>query len=653
MMRYASVSDAIYTVCLYILRTGFLTQTPFTGDGLMTIAFIAPFERIRIKAQSIIDTSSYPACTYLGDLYKGVAAARQALRDGAKIIISRGGTARLIRQELDVEVIEVGASVYRTLGFLYEDTSEETKIAIVGFKQLINLVEPVCDILKRSYQSFELRGSLPISRVIREVQLWEPDIVIGDAVSYHWAKDHGLNAYLIESSMETIVDAFERAMLVLNNLKKHISHEQRLSAVINCTKEGAILVNTEGVIEEVNNQGCTLLGAVRNDLLGALFQEYLVGRELHSAFEKKQEVRNIILKYRGKELAIDHMAISSDDATDSSAVILFQHVERIRETGIAIRKKLLDTGFYARYTFSDIWCTSTIMKDLVDVARQYSKSDSNIMIMGETGTGKELFAQSIHNGGPLANGPFVAVNCAALSGSLLESELFGYAPGAFTGALRSGKTGLFELAQDGTLFLDELTEMDIFLQAKLLRALQTREIMKIGDNKVIPINVRIIAATNKKPRDAVTSGSLRMDLYYRINVLDLQIPPLRERKKDPEFLFTYFLERRSQSRNIPAVPPSEKLLGAIRRYGWPGNVRELESFAEKYLTLQEFSQHKSLHTTLSPAAEKTSGRDTLNDIIAMEVLRVYREESENVSKTAQRLAIDRNTVKRWLRKGAP
>ena len=231
------------------------------------------------------------------------------------------------------------------------------------------------------------------------------------------------------------------------------------------------------------------------------------------------------------------------------------------------------------------------------MAKQYSRTDSNIMIMGETGTGKELFAQSIHNAGPLADGPYVAVNCAALSGSLLECELFGYAPGAFTGALRTGKTGLFELANDGTLFIDELTEMDIFLQSKLLRALQTREIMKIGDNKVIPVKVRIIAATNKQPMKEVKKGKLRTDLYYRLNVLDLQIPPLREREGEADFLFAQFLEKISCKREQAVHQPSATLLDAINNYTWPGNVREIEKFAEKYITLQDFSQHRSLMPT--------------------------------------------------------
>ncbi len=621
----------------------------------MSIAFVSPFEQLRIKAQSIIDTAHYPARTYLGDLDKGVMAARRALKDGARIIISRGGTARLIRQQLDVDVIEVKASVYRTLSFLVEDTTAQTRIAIVGYRQFMDIVEPVCDILGRRHQSFEIKDRLSFSSVVDEVKRWEPDVVIGDAVSFYWAKDYGLNAYLIESSMETIVDAFEQALLVLNNLNKQTANLDRLSAVINCTKEGALLVNTGGVIEEVNRQGCDILGTRRDQLLGSRFSDFLQSKELTSAFAGKQELRNSILQYKGKELAIDHIPVVSGDAMLSSAVVLFQQVARIRETDNAIRRKLVDTGFYAKYSFDDILHKSAAMRRLVERARQYGATNGNIIIVGETGTGKELFAQSIHNAGSLANGPFVAVNCAALSGSLLESELFGYAPGAFTGALRSGKIGLFELAQDGALFLDEFTEMDVFLQAKLLRALQTREIMRIGDSKVIPINVRIIAATNRQPMEAVESGKLRMDLYFRLNVLDLHIPPLREREGDVEYLFSRILEKRSRERGkaVPEVPAN--LLRAMRAYAWPGNVRELENYVEKFITLYDISQHASLHTSLRAphphglAAHPHAG-STLEEITAAAVLRTYNQENGNISNTGKTLGIDRNTVKRWLKK---
>ena len=415
----------------------------------MVIAFIAPFEQIRIKAQSIIDTSNYPAKAFEGDLHQGVKAARQAMENGAKIIISRGGTARMIRRELNVEVIEVEASVQRTLAYIHKETDEDTRIAVAGFAPLINLVEPICTILSRTYRCFELRDKLGFQERMDSLVKWKPDVVIGDAVAYQWVKSKGLNAYLIESSMETIVDAFERAMLVYKNLNRYIHAEQKLSTVLDCTRDGAVLVNRQGRIEEINRQGCEILAHPRDKILGTSITDFFVSQELDLAFQKGKDARNMIVPYRGDTLALDHIFISSNDFNDNSSVVLFQPVQKIQDTGNVIRKKLTESGFYAKYSFSSIRYKCQKMKRLVEMAQQYSKTTCNIMIVGETGTGKELFAQSIHTAGQLAQGPFVAVNCAALPGNLLESELFGYAPGAFTGASRSGKIGLFELAHEG------------------------------------------------------------------------------------------------------------------------------------------------------------------------------------------------------------
>lgn len=622
----------------------------------MVIAFIAPHERISIAAQSIIETSNYPAQVYLGDLHLGVKAARQALADGAKIIVSRGGTARLIRQELDVEVIEVEASVQRILGYVYKETTPETRIAIAGFEPLINLVRPVCDVLGRTYRSFELKERASFQAQMNRIADWNPDVVMGDAITYHWAMSRGFAAYLIESSQETIDDALKRAMLVYNNLCRYIDAEKKLATVLNCTREGAILINRDGVIEEINRQGCDILSQSRDQLIGTGFTDFFDSGELAKAFRKNQTARNLIVNCRDDKLALDHITVSSDDQPGNSSVILFQPVQKIQDAGNAIRRKLADSGFHAKYTFEDIAFRSRPMQRLVEVARQYSRSDSNIMIVGETGTGKELFAQSIHNAGPLSGGPFVAVNCAALPGALLESELFGYAPGAFTGASRSGKIGLFELAHEGTLFLDELTEMDVFLQSKLLRALQTQEIMRVGGNRIIPIKVRIIATTNRKPLDEIRAGRLRADLFYRLNTLDLNIPPLRERDGDPELLFSLFLARRCARREIPTPVVPDRVLAVLRRYAWPGNVRELENLAEKYATLHTLSDFDTpLLTELAagtPEAgvEEAEDEGTLESFIAAKVNRVFRQEKGNVSRTAQRLGVDRNTVKRWLEK---
>ncbi len=623
----------------------------------MEIAFIAPYQIIQDKARSIIATNGYPAKSYLGNLQEGVEVARQAIAEGAHIIISRGGTARLIREQLNVEVIEVNASYLQLLSYIFEETTATSRIAIVGFRPFLNLGQPVCDILKREHRTFEVKDIHRMDEAFEKVVAWQPDVVIGDAVSVLTAQQYSINYHLIESSMETLEEAFERGMLVLKNLKKHIANAEKLAVVLNYTKEGAILVNRDGIIEEINQKACGALNLLRVDIINQPYTKFFQSSELFSAANALRTEKNIILSFAGKRFAADYIVISPEN-TESTAVIRFQQVEKIQEAGNILQKKLRDKGFYAKFTFVDIVHRCREMKQLIDVAKQYSLSSSNIMLQGETGTGKELFAQSIHNASPLNDGPFVAVNCAALTGSLLESELFGYAPGAFTGALRSGKTGLFELANGGTLFLDEITEIDIYLQSKLLRALQSHEIMRIGDNKIIPINVRVISATNKAPLEEVNAGHFRADLFYRLNVLDLKIPSLPERREDILYLFEYYLNRTVESdAHKSPVMPSTAFQEVLERYAWPGNVRELENVVEKYTALQgvldvnaaEQIILKSLNET--PATVNPEpGLESLDDIIKAAVMQAYHHEGENISKTAERLKVDRNTVKRWMKK---
>ena len=226
------------------------------------------------------------------------------------------------------------------------------------------------------------------------------------------------------------------------------------------------------------------------------------------------------------------------------------------------------------------------MRDLKVMARKYAASYSNVLITGESGTGKELFAQSIHSGSPCRIGPFVAVNCAALPESLLESELFGYEEGAFTGAKKGGKAGLFELAHNGTIFLDEIGDMPLSLQSRLLRVLQEKEVIRLGGSQVIPVNNRIICATNKNLAHKVEEGLFREDLYYRINILQIHIPPLREHPEDIPVLARLLFEKKCKEIK-KRKEIRTNLLQMLKRYHWPGNVRQLDAFLERLLVLTD------------------------------------------------------------------
>ncbi|MDR1745005.1 MAG: sigma 54-interacting transcriptional regulator, partial [Planctomycetota bacterium] len=302
---------------------------------------------------------------------------------------------------------------------------------------------------------------------------------------------------------------------------------------------------------------------------------------------------------------------------------------------------------------------------------EYAKSDASIVITGETGTGKELFAQGIHNASRRADGMFVAINCAALPSGLLESELFGYSPGAFTGALRSGKAGLFEIAHQGTLFLDEISEMELFLQTRLLRAIQEGEIMRLGDSRIIPVDVRIIAAANKDLNEETERGNLREDLFFRLNVLSLPLPPLRARHGEIALLFRHHLARHAAKMGVPARIPGAAFFRDLERYPWPGNVRELENVAERYVVLQDRPESAELRRLLprlergnrsgtDVIARKQSGNggadesgeagESLNAVIRQTITKTLAAENGNIVRASRRLGVNRNTIKRWMKK---
>ena len=281
--------------------------------------------------------------------------------------------------------------------------------------------------------------------------------------------------------------------------------------------------------------------------------------------------------------------------------ITLQNENDVNTANKALRQK----GFTAKHQFKDIIYASPDMKQVLQTARRIAQTDHTVLIRGESGTGKELFAQSLHNASHRSKKPFVAVNCAALPDNLLESELFGYEPGAFTGAHSKGKVGLFEEANHGTIFLDEIGDISPKLQSRLLRALQERQIMRIGSDRLINIDFRLIAATNKKLEDAVREGSFRSDLFFRLNVLPISIPPLRRRKEDLPLLLQHFLG----SRYKEITPEQMKILLS---YDWPGNIRELKNFSIYYETLSDLPEY-ILHA--NPGSTLPLETDRVNVVI--------------------------------------
>jgi len=334
--------------------------------------------------------------------------------------------------------------------------------------------------------------------------------------------------------------------------------------------------------------------------------------------------------------------ISLMPAPDGGRVLSVRENQRIR----AITRRVM--GARASYTFEMIRGCAPPLQQAIQKARASSRSDSTVLLSGESGTGKELFAQAIHNASPRSQEPFIALNCGALPRDLVQSELFGYVDGAFTGSRRGGSPGKFELADGGTLFLDEIGEMPLEAQTSLLRVLQEGEVVRIGAAHPLKVNVRIIAATHTHLLDAVEKGAFRRDLFYRLNVISLEIPPLRERRNDiPDLINTFIQTLCARLKRIPPVVAPEAMR-CLQAWRWPGNVRELENLVERMVNLCEGLEIavRDLPTSLQQPDDLVSAvaSTSLQDQARQHVLQVVEQHNGNLRQSAQRLGISRTAL---------
>ena len=361
-------------------------------------------------------------------------------------------------------------------------------------------------------------------------------------------------------------------------LEETNNRESQLDILLQFIDAGVIGINSEGNIFMYNENAKKIVG-LKEEVINKNGMELFTQIPFDYALKDLKPVEEKLIKIHGEDVAVSVNPMIHSGKLYGAVAIIRKYSDTEKKQH-ALRKQLIGKGYKAKYNFDSIISKSDSIKKCKDIARRMAKSNSSILITGETGTGKELFAQSIHNSSPRKDYPFVAINCGALPENLLESELFGYEEGAFTGARKGGKPGLFEFAHNGTLFLDEIAEMPMNLQVKLLRVLQEREIARIGGDRIINVDIRIIAATNKNIKKMVERGEFRQDLYYRLNVLPLNIPPLRSRKEDILFLIEEVKEQFNGKFLL-----TEKAKELLLSHNWNGNVRELRNYVEYFINL--------------------------------------------------------------------
>lgn len=459
--------------------------------------------------------------------------------------------------------------------------------------------------------------------------------------------------------LHTLGMCVSAAAAIENHLSGEILRKQlqlnyeQLRIVMDSFTEGIMSVDKWGQITNANSTASLLLGLNVHETKGLQINQ-VAQKQFTSLFEQKKECRqvDIIFQLRGNpvHLSVSTSPIQTETTNFEGMVFAFQPVKNVR------RMVQRYTGANASFVMSDIIGQSQEFKDTLRLASLAGTNSATVLILGESGTGKEVIAQAIHNASSRRLEPFVAISCSAIPRELIGSELFGYAEGAFTGAKKGGHPGKFELADGGTLFLDEIGDMPLEMQAYLLRVLQERKVVRIGGTKEIPVDVRVISATNKNLPIEVQHGNFRADLYYRLNVLTIPIVPLRERKTDITLLFWYFAERIARNLGKTGIDIEPEAMSAVMQYDWPGNVRELQNCVERAITILDGNTLKLEHFSqlLRPATIKNQARVvpepmSLKNLARAEIQNILNLNEGNVTKSAEFLGISRNTLYRKIK----
>ncbi len=575
-------------------------------------------------------------------------------------IIARGVTASALQSAYrHIPVIDLPVTGYDMIHAIDQckQRYNAKKIAVIGSDSMIYGVENVASVLDIDITCYPVEREEDAEHCVREVLAQAYDAVISGAMAVEIARSQGLNAVLVASGREAVFQAIQEAVRTARVAKQKQEEAVRIKAIMDYAYEGVVAIDEKGLITVFNRTAEHIMNVPAAAAIGRPIKEILPHTGLLRVLATGKEELSELQKINGIMVAKNRVPVKIKERV-VGAVATFQNAVKIQELEGRIREKIYYKGLTAKYSFQDIVGSSQAICETVAMTKKYSKVDSNILLSGETGTGKELMAQSCHNQSERRRGPFVAVNCAALPENLLESEFFGYVQGAFTGAARSGKPGLFELAHQGTIFLDEVSEIPLKLQGRLLRVLQEREIMRLGDDRVIPVNVRVISATNKDLKQLAAQGDFRLDLLYRLDVLHLRIPPLRERKGDISVLFNHFIAiyNNKFSKDIQQLAPDAAVL--LNEYAWPGNVRELGNICERLAVLAEGpvilkkDVLKVLDLAAKPVRAGQPGRDKTAPKAAgvdkAAIQRALLEAGGNKTKAAEALGVSRTTLWRKL-----
>ncbi|WP_134702971.1 sigma 54-interacting transcriptional regulator [Ammoniphilus sp. YIM 78166] len=562
---------------------------------MSTVIFTSPYNEITVMASEVSKQINLEMTILESALNEAVDLVRPFIqKDVHTILISRGATAKLLEKEFpSVKLIKAEATEFDVIRVLNEaKMTGKKKIGLLWSKEeeMRFKLDHLNEILEMSVRYYFYEDTLDFDYQVDRAKYDGIELMIGGGIrGQKMCAERGMKHISLIPGITTIEQALIRVSDILYTRAKEKETSEFIRTVIDLSHEGIIAVNERNQIVVFNPKAAQLFGIQASQILNMSLTDKDILPTLAKLFSGPANNMEEIHEISGSKFLVNRASYMVT-GEKKGIIVTFRDVTQIQESEQRIRRELYSKGLVAKYTFDDILHSSASMERLIEKAKKYSHVDCNALIIGESGTGKELMAQSLHNAHPMRkNGPFVAVNCAALTDTLLESELFGYEPGMFTGGQKQGKPGLFEVAHGGTIFLDEIGKVSMDLQDKLLRVIQEREIRRIGGQRNIPIDVRVIAAVNDDIHDLIKKEKFRADLYYRLEVLVLAIPPLRERKEDIPLLVSYMVRKYSMKYGKYNIPLDTSVINQLCSFDWPGNLRQLENMIERCLIMADHS----------------------------------------------------------------
>ncbi|RRH11410.1 AAA family ATPase [Clostridioides difficile] len=581
---------------------------------------------------------------------------RILVEKGAQAIIGRGGGYSLVIDTVNVPVIpmnmkstdllraiEIAKKYSKKVVLILGDN--EVSFDYVGWRNVIST-----EITEEWFESkYEIR-----SKVVKYIDQKDEIVIVGGGLACSFARQYGIDSVFATASDESIREAVEYCKKLLDTLGEEKFNNEVLRNILDGIKDGVIAIDSNGSIILYNESAKNMLKVERKCALNKYILDVFPKMEwMLDCLHEKEDVEDRKIRNINNLIVNTRTTLIKVDNSTYGVLGIIQDITKLQNLERKIRFDLNQKGLYARYTFDDFLFKDKLTKEFIEEAKKIGKSDYTTLLYGESGSGKEIIAHSIHNISKRKDRPFVAINCATIAENLLESELFGYEEGAFTGARKGGKRGLFELAHGGTLFLDEINSLSFNIQTKLLRVIEERQIMRIGSDYIIPLDIRIIAATNESLTEKIVMGTFRADLFYRLSSLEINIPPLRDRREDIIPLFNNFVNEVLKDDGLNGINSIDENfvltkdeMDKLYNYSWPGNVRELKTIAQKYVVTGKIKlrQDRDFKTKkLLPNSEV----DKFNSEMTASV--EVQDESINISKINDgKISIDIKEVNKYV-----